>query len=351
MRFDMRAPSTGAPTTELYAAALDMAAWAEGLGCLSAVLCEHHSSDDGYLPSPTVLASAMAARTSTLPITVAVVLLPLYDPVRLAEEMVVLDLISGGRVSFVAGIGYRPDEYEMYGVDFHRRGRLAEEKLGVLLQAKTGEAFEHEGRRIHVTPPPITRGGPMVAWGGGSVAAARRAGRHGIGFLAQGGGPELVTEYEAAARAAGHEPGLCFVPPTDTPATVFVAEDVDRAWDELGPFLMHDVLSYAAWNEGNDTTASLSFARTADELRAERRSHLVLSVDEAIEAARGAARSSPSTPSSAGSRLPSRGATSTRSRTRSSPRCKRYGDRGGAGLLRAGHAALRTYRLAYRLGS
>ena len=281
MRFDLRAPATGAPRAELYAAALDMAAWAETRGCLSAVLCEHHTSDDGYLPSPLILASAMAARTTTLPITIAVVLLPLYDPVRLAEEMAVLDIISNGRVSYIAAIGYRPVEYEMYGVDFHRRGALAEEKLALLLRAKSGEPFEHDGRPIHVTPPPLTPGGPMVAWGGGSVAAARRAGRFGIGFLAQGGGPELEVAYREAAREAGHEPSMCFVPPADTATTVFVAEDVDRAWDELGPYLMHDVRAYASWNEGNHDTASLSFVNSAEELRAENRSHRILGIDEA----------------------------------------------------------------------
>jgi len=65
-----------------------------------------------------VLASAMAAHTTTLPIMIAVVLLPLYDAVRLAEEMTVLDNLSRGRLSYVAAIGYRPVEYEMYGVDF-----------------------------------------------------------------------------------------------------------------------------------------------------------------------------------------------------------------------------------------
>ena len=287
MRFDMRAPAAGAPRTELYAAALDMAAWAETRGCLSAIVCEHHTSEDGYLPSPMILASAMAARTSTLPITIAIVMLPLYDPVRLAEEMAVLDIISNGRVSYVAAIGYRPVEYEMYGVDFHRRGRIAEEKLEILLRAKTGEPFEHDGRRIHVTPPPVTPGGPMVAWGGGSVAAARRAGRFGVGFLAQGGGRELELAYEAAARAAGHEPVMCFVPSADTATAVFVADDVDRAWDELGPYLMHDVRMYASWNEGNHDTASLSFVSSADELRAENRSHRILGVDEAREWVRG----------------------------------------------------------------
>jgi alkanesulfonate monooxygenase SsuD/methylene tetrahydromethanopterin reductase-like flavin-dependent oxidoreductase (luciferase family) len=286
MRFDMRAPSTGAPADELYATALDMAAWAESRGCLSAVVCEHHASEDGYLPSPLLLASAMAARTTSLPITVAVVLLPLYDPVRLAEEMAVIDIISRGRVMYVAAIGYRPVEYEMYGVEFGRRGRIAEEKLAVLLRAKTGEPFELDGRRIHVTPPPYTPGGPMIAWGGGSAAAAKRAGRHGLGFFAEGGGPELAEVYEEAARAAGHEPGMCLVPPLDTATTVFVAHDVDQAWEDLGPYLMHDVRAYAAWNVGKTQVASISSASSAEELRKDDRTHRILSVDQAIESVR-----------------------------------------------------------------
>jgi alkanesulfonate monooxygenase SsuD/methylene tetrahydromethanopterin reductase-like flavin-dependent oxidoreductase (luciferase family) len=240
MRFDMRAPATGAPTADLYRAALDMAAWAEDRGAVTAIVCEHHGLSDGYLPAPMTLATALAARTTTLPITVAVVLLPLYHPVRLAEEMVVLDVISGGRVGYVAAIGYRPEEYEMFGVDFHRRGRIAEEHLGVLLQAVSGESFEHEGRRIRVTPAPVTPGGPRVAWGGGSEAAARRAGRHGLDFLAQSDAPGLREAYEDEARAHGREPGWCLLPSPEEALTVFVADDLDRAWDELGPYLLHD---------------------------------------------------------------------------------------------------------------
>ena len=197
--------------------------------------------------------------------------------------MVVLDILSRGRTSIVAAIGYRPVEYEMYGVDYHRRGAIAESKLEVLLRAKTGEPFEHEGRTIHVTPAPFTPGGPMIAWGGGSIAAARRAGRHGIGFFAQADDPALGVAYEAAARDAGHEPGMCILSSPEAPTTIFVAEDVDRAWEELGPYLMHDVLSYAEWNEGNTDTASLSFVKTAEELRVEQRSHRIFTVEEAIE--------------------------------------------------------------------
>lgn len=286
LRFDMRAPTTGAPAAELYAAAIELASWAESRGALAAVVHEHHATPDGYLPSPMVLASALAARTTTLPITVAVVLLPLYNAVRLAEEMVVLDHISRGRVSYIAAIGYRPEEYEMYGVDFHRRGRIAEEGLGVLLRTKTGEPFEHEGRRIHVLPAPFTPGGPRVAWGGGSVPAARRAGRYGLDFFSQSGDSTLALAYTDEARAHGHQPGLCLLNPTDTTTTLFVADDLDRAWDELGPYLMHDVVSYAASNTENTGTAGVSFAGTVEELRAENRGHRIVTVPEAVAIAR-----------------------------------------------------------------
>jgi alkanesulfonate monooxygenase SsuD/methylene tetrahydromethanopterin reductase-like flavin-dependent oxidoreductase (luciferase family) len=289
MRFDMRAPAFGAPTAELYAAAIEMAAFAESRGAITAVVCEHHTMADGYLPSPLVLATAMAARTTTLPIMTGALILPLYDPIRLAEDMAVMDIISAGRVSYIMAIGYRPEEYEQHGVDFHRRGRLADEQLALLLQAKTGEPFEHEGRRIRVTPAPVTPGGPRIMWGGGSPAAAKRAARFGLDLMAQGGGPEVEETYRAEAMALGREPGFCMVPSTDMATTVFVAEDIDAAWAELGPHLLHDVTAYAALNPGDTKTASLSTARTVAELRGEDRTHRIIGIDEAIEMVRAGA--------------------------------------------------------------
>ncbi len=282
LRFDMRAPSTGAPAPELYATALEMTSWSEERGGVAAIVCEHHGQEDGYLPAPMILATALAARTSTIQIVVAVIVLPLYEPVRLAEEMAVLDIISNGRTSYVCAVGYRPDEYEMFGVDFQHRGRIADESLEVLLGAKTGEPFEHRGRRILVTPRPLTPGGPSVSWGGGSPVAARRAGHNGLGFFAQSGDESLRATYEESARAAGYKPGWCYLPPSDLPTCLFVADDVDRAWDELGHFLLHDARSYAAMNAGRDATASLSFATSIDELRAEGKAHRIVSVNEAI---------------------------------------------------------------------
>jgi alkanesulfonate monooxygenase SsuD/methylene tetrahydromethanopterin reductase-like flavin-dependent oxidoreductase (luciferase family) len=283
MRFDMRAPEAGAPAPELYAGALEMAAWAESRGAIAVIVCEHHAMADGYLPSPLILASALAARTTTIPITVAAVIIPLYQPVRLAEDMVVLDILSRGRVNYVAAIGYVPEEYEQHGVAFARRGRIADEALSVLLRAKTGEPFEHEGRRIHVTPSPFTAGGPSIAWGGGSVAAAERAGRHGLDFFAQGGDPSLTQVYEEAARASGHQPGLAMIPPVDMATTVFVTDDIERGWDELGSYILHDVTSYGRINVGNTHTASISMAQSVDELRAEDRTHRIITVTQAVE--------------------------------------------------------------------
>lgn len=279
MRFDMRSAASGAPCADLYDAALQMCAFADGHAA-SIVVCEHHGSPDGYLPSPMPFAAAIAARTSKVPIRIALLLLPLYNPVRLAEEMCVLDTIARGRAHFVAGLGYRPEEYDMMGVDFTQRGRIMDENLAVLLRAKTGEPFDHEGRRIQVTPAPFTPGGPSLALGGQSPPAARRAGRNGLDMLAQTDDPRLLQVYLDASREAGREPGRVTLPPSDAPSQVFVADDVDAAWDELGPYMMNDVLPYAAWNEGKKSN-NISSAGSPQALRAENRSHRVFTVEEA----------------------------------------------------------------------
>ncbi len=287
MRFDMRAPDFGGSTTDLYQAAIDMAEWAETRGCIAAVISEHHSSSDGYIPSPLLLASAMAARTNQLFISIAAALMAFYDPIRLAEDMAVLDIISNGRLSYVMALGYRPEEFEMYGVDWKRRGQIAEEKLQLLLKAKTGEPFEHEGRRIQVTPRPITPGGPAVMWGGGTIPAAKRAGRYGLGFFAQGDAPGLREAYVESCREHGHEPGMVQIPAKDSATTMFVADDVDKAWDEIGEYILHDVKMYGDWNPNAEHTASISHAQTVDELRATSPAHKIYSTDEAVEIVRG----------------------------------------------------------------
>ncbi|WP_264892268.1 LLM class flavin-dependent oxidoreductase, partial [Mycobacterium kiyosense] len=169
LRFDMRAPGFGADPTALYAAVPEMCAWAENHGALAAVVCEHHGSEDGYLPSPLLLASAIASRTERLALSL-ILILPFYDAVRLAEDIAVLDLISKGRASYIFALGYRPEEYEIYGLDLADRGRLADEKLALLRKLLAGETVLDGDRRIFVTPRPVSSGGPGMMWGGGSLA-------------------------------------------------------------------------------------------------------------------------------------------------------------------------------------
>lgn len=288
MRFDLRAPgATAAERSDLYRATLDMAAWAEENGCTSVAISEHHASDDGYLPSPLVMAAGVASVTSKISISVAAAVLAFYDPVRLAEDLIALDYLSRGRAFVILGLGYRPVEYELRGLDFARRGAIADEKLETLLDTLRTAGSDATGPRV--TPAPYTDPMPMLAWGGQSEAAARRAGRNGLGFLAQGGDPGLKVAYEKAARDAGHEPGFCYIPEQGAPQIVFVNDDLDQGWDEVGPAMLADAVSYHAWNEAAHTTArtvSLSSATSVEELRAAGGAHRVVTAAEAAELAR-----------------------------------------------------------------
>jgi alkanesulfonate monooxygenase SsuD/methylene tetrahydromethanopterin reductase-like flavin-dependent oxidoreductase (luciferase family) len=282
MRFAMRAKTSDPrERADLYGALLDMAAWAETRGCLAAVISQHHGVDDGYLPSPVPLAAAIAARTSTLPISVAALLLPFYEPVKVAEDLVIVDLLSRGRVSYVVAIGYRDEEFKMFGVDRRRRAAMVEERIGILRRLWAGEQVDVGGRLVRVTPAPFTPGGPMLAYGGGTEAAARRAGRLGMFFLAETHDASLEAAYLDEATRAGVSPLGCAFPAADIPATLFVADDPDRAWAEIGEYLLVDAVGYGKWNAHRSGTASISFATTVAELKAERDQYQIVTPAEA----------------------------------------------------------------------
>ncbi|HTY17133.1 MAG TPA: LLM class flavin-dependent oxidoreductase [Myxococcota bacterium] len=281
MRFDLRAPEGGAPAADLYRAALEMAEWGEQHGCLGVQVSEHHASPDGYLPAPLVLAAAIAGRTRRLPIQVAALLLPLHDPIELAEQMAVLDLTSAGRVSYVLALGYRPEEYAMFGRDLGARGRRMDACLTALRRAFSGEPFEFEGRPVRVLPRPATPGGPLLFLGGGSPAAVRRAARFGLGMITQGGDASLAALYRAECERHGTKPGFFLDPPADAVTSAFVADDLDAAWQRLGPHILHDARMYASWLAAG-AAVSRSDARSVEELRAAGRPYRIFTPDEAI---------------------------------------------------------------------
>ena len=125
----------------LYAAIMDQVAWLDGLGLDLVWFTEHHFVDDGYLPSWIPVAAAMAARTKRVRFSCDVCLLPFNHPLRLAEDLAVLDNISGGRVEIGVGMGYAPHEFKGFGLPVSRRVSLTDEGLDVLKLAFTGETF------------------------------------------------------------------------------------------------------------------------------------------------------------------------------------------------------------------
>jgi alkanesulfonate monooxygenase SsuD/methylene tetrahydromethanopterin reductase-like flavin-dependent oxidoreductase (luciferase family) len=248
VHYDMRAPAFGTPAPALYAAALEQAAWLDERGVTALVVSEHHGSDDGYLPSPLVMAGAIAARTSRAMVSVNALTLTLHNPVEAAEQCLVVDQISGGRLVVTLVPGYVESEFDLYGVPFAGRGRAFDEKLAVFLQALTGEPFDHDGRTQRVTPGPVQQPRPMVFIGGASVRAARRAAHFGDGFAL--GGPErgLGSIYREACESLGRAPGPVLVPPK--PMAVHVAEDPEAAWARIAPHALHELNRYSAWAAG-----------------------------------------------------------------------------------------------------
>jgi alkanesulfonate monooxygenase SsuD/methylene tetrahydromethanopterin reductase-like flavin-dependent oxidoreductase (luciferase family) len=265
LTYDMRAPDFGAAAVDLYRAAVEQCAWADRLGFDSVSLLEHHASVDGYLPSPIVLGSAVAGVTERMLIRMSVVLLPLYDPIRAAEDLAVLDLISDGRLRLTVGAGYRDVEYEQFGLDIKRRPSLMEHGISVLKQAWSGEPFEYRGHTVRVLPRPAQRPRPEIALGGSSPAAAKRAARIADDF--QPVVPKLYDIYLEELAALGKPVPERRVRSRGGGMFFHIAEDPDRAWASIAPHAMHETNDYAEWAKGMRGSPYRAFD-SADELRA-----------------------------------------------------------------------------------
>ncbi|MFD9906880.1 LLM class flavin-dependent oxidoreductase [Streptomyces sp. NPDC059063] len=281
---DPRADALG----ERYRTALEMAAYADEHGVSTIQTEEHHGAANNWLPSPFAFAGAVFGATRRIAVTVSAAIGPLHDPLRLAEDIAVLDLLSGGRLVTVAGIGYRREEYAAFGVDFARRGALQDELLETLLAAWTGEEFTFRGRTVRVTPRPGTRPHPLLLVGGSSKAAARRAARLGLPFFPSAYLPDLEAYYNEKSAEYGTE-GWTMMPAAETPL-LHIAEDPDRAWAVYGEHFLHEARTYASWQSKDIRSAVRSAATTVEELRAEG-VYRILTPDACVALAAGGAPS------------------------------------------------------------
>ncbi len=283
LRFDFRNPDVaGTDMADRYAAALDMAEWADGLGCVNIAVSEHHGSPDGYLPSPIPMLAAMAARTQSVRFMIAALIAPFHDPLRLAEDMIVLDILSKGRVDLIVAGGYVHEEFAMFDVPMNERGKRVTEAVTVLKAAFSGEPFEYRGRVVHLTPAPFRPGGPSVSLGGSSQPAAERAARIADGFIPSK--PEVWTFYRDEVQRLGRpDPGPC---PTGENQVVALAEDPEEGWERMSPFFLHETNAYGRWQAQDDVASPYRSVADADELRATG-NYRVLTPEQLVEEQKG----------------------------------------------------------------
>jgi len=232
---------------EVYALLLEQIQEAERLGYDAIFVTEHHFIDDGYCPSPLTALAAVAARTHRIRLGTWVALLPLYHPVRLAEDAAVIDQLSGGRLELGVGLGYREAEFLGYGIPMSdRRGRM-EEGLEIIQHALTGERFTFSGRYFHLqdvqlTPRPYQQ--PLPLWvAARSPIAARRAARFGTHLMLVGS-PAVYQEYTRVLAAQGRDRshfrllGLL---------NWIVTEDPERYWAKAGKHFAYLLSLYGQW--------------------------------------------------------------------------------------------------------
>ncbi|MEZ5236680.1 MAG: LLM class flavin-dependent oxidoreductase [Acidimicrobiales bacterium] len=236
LMYDCRVrPGSELTMRDVYRAVVEQAALADKLGFDFIWFTEHHFVADGYLPAFQPVAGAVAAVTERIRISNDIALLPLYHPIRLAEELAVLDQLSGGRMEFGIGMGYVPSEFAAFGHDVKHRVSLTEEAIEIMRQAWSDGPVDFAGKRyrisgVEVFPKPIQPGGPPLWIAAMKEAGARRAARFGTHLLPQGNRAEVLDPWREAVLAAGKDPGDYRV---GVARGILVTDDPERDWPPI----------------------------------------------------------------------------------------------------------------------
>ena len=247
------------PWAEVYANNLRVARLAEELGFDGVWVPEHHSSPDGYNPTPFVVLAAIASATTHLQLGTQMLLLPLHNPVLVAEEACAVDVISNGRLNIGIGAGYRKEDFTSLGVDRAARRTMMDEGVDLFFRALTERAaFSHEGKHyrvsdVEIQPRSVQKPHPPVLMAVRNKSAARRAAKYGFSaniLVRQGDAEALYETYVAALRAAGADASRCEIA---TVADGFVARTDEQARSIAGEYMLHDAALYAEMmREGSD---------------------------------------------------------------------------------------------------
>ncbi|MCZ6616937.1 MAG: LLM class flavin-dependent oxidoreductase [Gammaproteobacteria bacterium] len=225
-------PDSGLRDRVLYQEILEQVRWLDGIGADLVWFTEHHFVEDGYLPSWIPIASAMAAITQHVRFGTDICLMPFNHPIRLAEDLAVLDNLSGGRVEVGVGMGYAPHEFRGFGFPVGRRVSLMNEGIEVLQRCFAGERFSYRGKRyrfedVVITPGYVQEGGPPLWIAAMSAAGAARAAHYDTNFLPQGLRHQSYDPWVEALSSSGRNPADYRV---GIIRSILVTDDRDADW-------------------------------------------------------------------------------------------------------------------------
>lgn len=246
LRFNFASPH-GDPSTqrELINAAIELAEWGDTRGIAAVSVDEHHATGHGWSCNPVMAASMFLTRTQNIYLSADCALGPLWNPIRLAEDIAFVDAMSGGRLLTTVGLGYRPVEYDTLGVDFTQRGILMDRLLDTMLQAWADK--DSVGRTW-------TRPHPPLFVGGGVRATARRAARFKLGLSLPDHLPD-IAQYYVELCAQNSVGAAVIMPARVNRGMIFLHEDPDKAWAALGKHILWEAVTHGGWSGG--TTHSL----------------------------------------------------------------------------------------------
>jgi probable F420-dependent oxidoreductase len=250
IRYDLRNPARWRrPWRTHYGQLLGQAALADQWGFHSIWLSEHHFTEDGYCPAVLSLLGNLAARTERARLGTFILLLPLYHPLRLAEEIAALDIISDGRIDLGIAAGYRPEEFRSHGIPVGERGTRMEQGIEILRQAWTQERITHHGRHysfdaLPVEPKPLQKPHPPMWMGGESPAAIRRAVKYDCHFMPTTTGHTSIPAFrrEVAAQSKSESDFSIALP-----RVIYVTDDPEEGWNELKDHLLYQHNVYCQW--------------------------------------------------------------------------------------------------------
>ena len=225
-------PDSGVSDQILYGEILEQVVWLDQMGADLVWFTEHHFVDDGYLPSWIPVAGAMASITKHVRFGTDICLMPFNHPLRLAEDLAVLDNLSGGRVEVGLGMGYAPHEFKGFGFPVSRRVSLMEEGIEVLQKCFSGERFSYQGKRyqfedVVITPGYVQDGGPPLWVAAMSKAGALRAAKYDTNFLPQGLKAKSFDPWVEKLEDTDRDPRDYRV---GIIRSILVTEDRDKDW-------------------------------------------------------------------------------------------------------------------------